>query len=129
MEPYELIGVSIIVVAFAFIMGIILQGIQRKLVARFQNRIGPPVLQPLYDILKLLNKETMVPRNAVRFVFILAPFISLAAMVTAVLLVPIAAFTYWNFSGDVIVLLYVVVLASIGVVIGASSSGSPFSAV
>ncbi|MFH0817703.1 MAG: complex I subunit 1 family protein, partial [Candidatus Micrarchaeota archaeon] len=61
--------------------------------------------------------------------FIIAPFVSLAAMVTVVLLVPLARVTYWGFSGDAIVLIYALVLASIGIIIGASASGSPFSSV
>ena len=44
---------------FCFLTGMLLCGIDRKLVARMQKRIGPPVLQPFYDFFKLLGKETM----------------------------------------------------------------------
>ena len=129
MQIYEFAGISVLLVLLSFLVGILFQGIQRKLVARFQHRIGPPVFQPLYDILKLLSKETIIPRSSVKPVFVISPFVALAAMVTAVLLVPVAGITFWGFTGDVIVLLYVFVLASIGIIVGASASGSPFSAV
>ena len=45
---------------FCFLTGMLLCGIDRKLVARMQKRIGPPVLQPFYDFFKLLGKETIV---------------------------------------------------------------------
>ncbi|MFH0817912.1 MAG: NADH-quinone oxidoreductase subunit H, partial [Candidatus Micrarchaeota archaeon] len=62
MEVVELLGVSILWVLLSFLVGALLQGVQRKLVARFQGRIGPPVFQPIYDILKLLSKETIIPK-------------------------------------------------------------------
>ncbi|HII67390.1 MAG TPA: CO-induced hydrogenase subunit K, partial [Thermococcaceae archaeon] len=40
------------------------EGIDRKLVARMQRRIGPPILQPFYDFLKLVSKESIIPRDA-----------------------------------------------------------------
>ncbi|MFH1447811.1 MAG: complex I subunit 1 family protein [Candidatus Micrarchaeota archaeon] len=141
MNVFEYVLITGVLLIFSFLVGILFQGIERKLVARLQNRIGPPILQPLYDILKLLSKETMVPRKAIRTVFLLAPLVSLSAMLTAVLLVPILTCTegadgtlcggvsYWDFAGDIIVLLYVIVLSSIGVILGASSSGSPFAAI
>ncbi len=121
--------VSVAILLFSFIIGILFQGIQRKLVARFQNRIGPPILQPLFDILKLIEKESLVPNKAIESVFVAAPLVSLSAILTAALLIPIAGISYWGFAGDIIVLLYVIVLASIGVILGSSSSGSPFAAV
>jgi len=129
MNWLEYFGITVVIILFSFLTGILLQGIERKLFARMQNRIGPPVLQPLYDILKLLSKETLVPKNSVKPVFIIAPLVSMASIITAALLIPLAGVSYWGFSGDIIVLLYVIVLSSIGIILGASSSGSPFSAI
>jgi ech hydrogenase subunit B len=47
---------------------VVLLGIDRRLTARVQNRVGPPILQPLYDILKLASKRTMVV-NKTQLVF------------------------------------------------------------
>ncbi len=41
-------------------IGGLLEGIDRKISARMQRRVGPPVLQPFYDVIKLFNKENQV---------------------------------------------------------------------
>ena len=51
---------------FCFLCGMLLVGIDRKLVARMQKRVGPPILQPFYDFFKLCGKETIVPAAASR---------------------------------------------------------------
>ena len=66
---------------FCFLCGMLLVGIDRKLVARMQKRVGPPILQPFYDFFKLLGKETIVPAAASRTTFLLAPLVGLAALV------------------------------------------------
>lgn len=53
------------ILAFAFLvfgplLGALLAGIDRRLTARMQSRRGPPLLQPIYDVLKLLEKDTLV---------------------------------------------------------------------
>ena len=48
------------------VLGLLTSWIDRKLTARIQYRVGPPVLQPLTDILKLLRKETLIPAGAAR---------------------------------------------------------------
>ncbi|MCX6778091.1 MAG: NADH-quinone oxidoreductase subunit H [Candidatus Micrarchaeota archaeon] len=129
MVSLEVLGLSALIIIFAFLFGTLLEGIERKTFARLQNRIGPPILQPLYDILKLLSKETLVPHNAYRPLFLFAPYISLAAVSAAILLVPMGGLSAWSTTGDVIVLIYALVLGIVGLIVGASSSGSPFSAV
>ena len=47
-------------IIFAPILGGLTSGIDRKITARMQGRQGPPVLQPFYDVIKLLKKETVV---------------------------------------------------------------------
>ena len=42
------------------LLGALLSGIDRRLTARMQSRQGPPILQPIYDVLKLLEKDTLV---------------------------------------------------------------------
>ena len=46
---------------FCFVAGLLLCGIDRKMVAKMQKRVGPPVLQPFYDFFKLCGKETIIP--------------------------------------------------------------------
>ena len=52
------------------IIGLVASWIDRKVTARVQYRVGPPILQPLIDIAKLLGKETLVPAGASKTVFV-----------------------------------------------------------
>ena len=74
---------------FCFIFGIILSGIDRKVVARMQRRIGPPVLQPMYDFFKLMGKETIVPNRAARKAFLLAPIFGILCVIIIPLFIPV----------------------------------------
>ena len=46
---------------FCVVFGVLMAGIDRKLVARMQRRVGPPILQPWYDFVKCCAKETIIP--------------------------------------------------------------------
>ncbi len=114
---------------FCFILGILLTGIIRKLVARMQRRIGPPVLQPLYDVLKLFGKETIVPASAVKSVFLYAPLVGFASLIVLQLFVPVCGFTAFSGSADMIVILYLLLIPALAEIVGGSSSGSPYASV
>ena len=60
---------------FCFLCGMLLVGIDRKLVARMQKRVGPPILQPFYDFFKLCGKETIIPAQASKATFLIAPLV------------------------------------------------------
>lgn len=51
-------------------LGGLLDGLDRKISARMQGRIGPPVLQPFYDVRKLFNKQTIVVNKAQTFLML-----------------------------------------------------------
>ncbi|MCL2462051.1 MAG: NADH-quinone oxidoreductase subunit H, partial [Defluviitaleaceae bacterium] len=50
-----------------------LQFVDRKVYARLQNRKGPPWYQPLADFIKLISKETIIPDEANKWVFVALP--------------------------------------------------------
>lgn len=110
---------------FTSVMSLIYAGMYRKVRARMQNRKGPPFLQPVYDFIKLLSKDSVNPEKA-GILFTWAPIIAL----TSVLIVPML-FPLWglSFAGDVIVVIYVLNVSSIMLAVGGFASGSPFGAV
>jgi len=88
---------------FQVVCGLVFEWIDRKLLARFQRRVGPPWYQPLADLVKLFSKEDLLPQGANDLVEVLLPLISLSAVLTAGLYIPIARFTPFSFEGDLIV--------------------------
>ena len=95
-------------VLFCFLIGLLLAGIDRKIVAKMQKRVGPPVLQPFYDFFKLCGKETIVPAAANKGMFLGAPLLGLAALVVLQMFIPVSSFTAFSTMADVIVILHMV---------------------
>ncbi len=92
---------------FLIMAGLAYEYLDRKLVARFQNRIGPRWFQPLADLLKLLSKEEITPLGVQRGLFYLLPLFALASALTAALYVPMAGLLpAYAFQGDLIVTIY-----------------------
>lgn len=114
---------------FCFLTGLFLCGLDRKLVARMQKRVGPPIEQPFYDFFKLCGKETIVPAAANRAVFLLAPLVGLAAQVVIQLFIPVFRFTAFSGMADVIVILYLLLIPALSVILGGAASGSPYAGV
>lgn len=92
--------------AFQVVCGLGFEWLDRKMLALFQRRVGPPWYQPLADMLKLFSKEDLLPSGANELVAALLPLMSLSAVLTAGLYIPIAGFTTTSFEGDLIVILF-----------------------
>ena len=114
---------------FCFLCGMLLVGIDRKLVARMQKRVGPPILQPFYDFFKLCGKETIVPAAASRTTFLMAPLVGLAALVVIQLFIPIRGFSAFSGTADIIVILYLLLIPALAAILGAAASGSPYAGI
>ncbi|MGD9495861.1 MAG: complex I subunit 1 family protein [Armatimonadota bacterium] len=110
--------------------GLFVSWVDRKLVAKFQNRVGPPLLQPLADLIKLLAKEDIVPEHANRAMFALVPLIALAGVVSAMVYIPVwtAPAPAW-FQGDLIVVLYLLTLPAFALFLGGWYSTNPFATI
>lgn len=114
---------------FLSAVSLLLAGIDRKVLARMQRRIGPPLLQPLYDCLKLLGKETIVPSAAHGTVCKLAPAVSVASLTVLALFIPVFGFQALSGSADLIVILYLLTIPGVALVIAGFASGSPFAGI
>ena len=113
---------------FLVVMGLAGQYVDRKLYARLQNRVGPPWYQPVADLFKLLGKESVIPEEADGGMFRIAPVFALGAVITAFLYIPL-----WNtspvlsFQGDLVVVLYLLLIPTLTFFLGGWYSRSIFS--
>ena len=99
--------------------------VERKAVARMQGRIGPPFMQPFYDFVKLLGKQTP-PRSGAGGLLMRAwPLIAVASAAGAVGLLPVLP-TSGGFEGDLILLLALLELPSMCIIAAGFSSRSIF---
>ncbi|MDF2956892.1 MAG: Formate hydrogenlyase subunit HyfC [Candidatus Alkanophagales archaeon MCA70_species_1] len=114
---------------FTAVVGLLLVWEKRKLTARLQARIGPPIYQCFVDFFKLLWKETLIPEEANRSLFILSPILALTAVTLIMLFIPIAGKPFLGFVGDLIVVLYLLTIPPFAAAIGGSSSANPFGGV
>jgi formate hydrogenlyase subunit 4 len=118
------------VVAFVGIFfGLLYKGIDRILHARMQKRVGPPVTQPFLDVKKLLIKENLEPENAVGWLFNLMPVLSLVSVTSILLYVPLGFEPLLSTKGDLILILYLLMIPAICLMVGAFASSSPFATV
>jgi NADH-quinone oxidoreductase subunit H len=113
---------------FTLAVGLFASWLVRKVSAVVQYRVGPPVYQPVADVMKLMGKEILVPQEAQRTVFILAPLVGFSGilLLSTVLWLATAQVTY---VGDLIVAIYLMILPSLALILGSSASGSPHAAV
>jgi formate hydrogenlyase subunit 4 len=128
------VGGAIAVALFGIIAGLFYKGIDRKLAAHMQGRIGPPLRQPFLDVRKLFVKENVVPENAVGWIFNLVPIIGLVATISILLYIPLGGFPaildgFIFGKGDLLVVLYLLMIPSLAMVIGGFASGSPYATV
>jgi len=115
---------------FALAFGLALKGLDRRVAARLQGRVGPPLAQPFFDLVKLARKRTMVPDIAAEPVFLGAPLVGAVAMLLAAALVPIpGVYAPHPLLGDLLVLLYLLAVPAVVLMVAGSASGSPFGAI
>ena len=124
-----------ILIVFAVLAGIVayLVYMERKVLAFMQARLGPMrvgpwgLLQPVADGLKLLLKEDIVPAGADKFVFLIAPAISVAAAFTVFAAVPFAGnFFITDINIGLLFILGVSSLGIYGIILGGWSSNSHY---
>ncbi len=112
--------------AFAAGLGLVASWLDRKLTARLQKRVGPPFLQPFYDVAKLMIKETCVPEGASLALFLGAPLLGLAGSALASVIVWRALLSPEHaFVGDLIVVLSLLTLPALSIAVGAFAARNP----
>ena len=99
--------------------------VERKTLARMQQRIGPPVLQPFYDFIKLLGKETPDKLGLDGILMKAWPALSVAALLVALSLLPVFS-GGGGFSGDLILLITLLELPSMFYILAGFTSRSVY---
>ncbi len=110
---------------FTLVFGLVASWIVRKVSALVQWRVGPPLFQPFYDVIKLMGKEVLVPQDGQRSVFIAAPLVGMAAVLLLSTMLWRITIDQTAFVGDIIVAIYLMVLPSLALIFGSSASASP----
>ncbi|MDY0008712.1 MAG: NADH-quinone oxidoreductase subunit NuoH [Bdellovibrionales bacterium] len=118
--PVVMIGLYILALAVPLILAMAyLTYAERKVLAAMQLRQGPMMvgpfglLQPLADGIKLLGKETIIPRNANRFIFVMAPMLTFMLALVAWAVIPVSA--GWVLADINVGILYLFAISSLGV--------------
>jgi len=117
-------------VLFTAAIGFFASWLDRKVTARVQYRVGPPFLQPLIDIVKLMGKETLIPAGSSKVYFLGAPVVGLAGVI-------VVATLLWvnnlepeaGFLGDLIVALYLLIIPSLSIIMGGFASRNPLASI
>lgn len=110
-------------ILYAFLLiplALLFEGVRRKIVARMHNRVGPPFLQPFYDIGKLFEKQKFQTRN---ILFNSVPYLALICILAMIAIFP---FSVLKFEFDFLVLGYIFILLDTFYIFGAIASRSPF---
>lgn len=138
----SIIAIVALLTAFAY-----MTLIERRIIARFQRRVGPNragpfgVFQPIADALKMAFKEEILPTNASRVAFLIAPAISVVVALAAFAVVPLGGPTAWgntsiarawapyvaNLNVGILYIFAIASLAVYGIVLAGWSSGNHYS--
>jgi len=121
---------GLVILFGATVLGMLYKGLDRKLAAQMQGRIGPPLRQPFFDVVKLMVKENVVPDHAVGWLYHLMPIVALVAAATLLFYIPLGGFApLLGGYGDLILVLYLLAVPSIAMMLGGFAAGSPYASV
>lgn len=109
------LGLALAYILLAPFIGGLLAGLDRRITAKMQNRVGPPLLQPFYDVLKLLGKENLIVSRSQNF------------YVLCFLLFVIFTGALFFSGNDFLLVIFALTLANIFLVLAAYAANSPYS--
>jgi formate hydrogenlyase subunit 4 len=118
-------GLGLVNILLALLFAPLCEGVIRKVTARIQSRQGPPLVQPYYDLLKLLGKED-IESGEIPAVQRWTAYLSLASALTLALLVPMGARAPLSAHADVLLLVYLLTLSSVALLLAGLAAGSPY---
>ncbi len=118
----ELLAELTLMPLVAFVVGLFMVLMMRKIGARIQRRIGPPFFQPLYDIVKLYGKQT---QNSHGWMHDIGIVMAVGGYVAAEALLPVPGMNGIAEKGGLIVLTYMIMIPSLGLALGVGQCANP----
>jgi NADH-quinone oxidoreductase subunit H len=122
MHLSELLAELVLMPLVAFVVGLGMVLMMRKIGARLQRRIGPPLLQPLYDIIKLYGKQTQISHGLIHEIGVI---MAVGGYVAAETLLPVPGMNGLADKADVITLAYLMMIPSLGLALGVGQCANP----
>jgi len=105
----------------ALFTGIFFLGLARKIMARIHWRYGPPIYQPIIDIIRLFSQKAM----SHGFIFEMGLILSLAGSILVILFLPIGTMCPLSTGGGLLVILYVMLLGPLGIALSGGEAANP----
>jgi len=118
----KLLSELLLMPLIAFGVGLLLVLMMRKVRARVERRIGPPLLQPLYDILKLYGKKTQISHGVMHDISVM---MLLGGVICVTLFLPVPGMSGLSDRGDIITLMYLMMVPSLGMALGVGQCANP----
>ena len=106
----------------AFVVGLLLVLLMRKVRARIERRVGPPFMQPLYDIIKLYGKQTQISHGLIHDIGII---MAVGGYVAAEAFLPVPGMNGIAEKGGIVVLAYLTMVPSLGLALGVGQCANP----
>jgi len=118
----ELIVELLLMPLVAFVVGLGMVLMMRRIAARLQRRVGPPILQPIYDIIKLYSKQTQISHGLIHEMGII---MAVGGYIAAMTLLPVPGMSGLADKGGVVTLAYVLMIPSLGLALGVGQCANP----
>lgn len=120
----RMILIGLLNILIILLLAPLYEGIMRKVRAVIHSRQGPPILQPYYDLAKLMLKDDQ--EVAGDFLFKGAPVLCLGSVILVALFTPMGTAAPLGFAGDALVLVYLLTMSAVFVILGGMASGNPY---
>ncbi|HEX7621361.1 MAG TPA: NADH-quinone oxidoreductase subunit NuoH [Anaerolineales bacterium] len=126
------IGITVLII-FAMVLDILLVWVERKVVARFQDRLGPNrigpfgLIQPFADIIKLIIKEDITPTGADKILYNLGPVLAIASVIILWAILPISSKIFGvDLNVAVLYLVAAGALGTLSIIVGGWASNNKY---
>lgn len=128
--PTLMTGLFAVVQAiFLLLLTPLFTGISRQIRAKMHSRQGPGIMQDYRDIIKLLKRQSVAPRDS-GFIFRVMPYVLLGSMLLLAMALPVVTTTsLFSGAGDLIIILYIFALFRFFFSLSGLDTGSPFAGI